>query len=171
MKKIILSIAMMATIAFTGCSSDDDNGSPECKTCENINDSGITGEVCDNDDGTFTLTLTQSEEEIFTITQDIPEGESIDDFDCSDLDDITEDFTGFDTDLLGTLTPETETPNSGSTGDCVTCTLSPLTTEYCDNGDGTVTLTTQGFSQTTSLAGFSFGTFIANIEASGFSCN
>lgn len=75
MKKIILSIAMLASITFVSCSDDDDNS---CKTCEN---SAHKVEVCDNGDGTAILTVS-AQGETETITVDIPEGESIDTIGC-----------------------------------------------------------------------------------------
>lgn len=56
---------------------------------------------------------------------------------------------------------------------CVTCEV-PLIgdTEYCDNEDGTVTVTVDGEETTTSLNGISFDNFIEALEQSGqISCN
>jgi len=50
MKKSILLFAFVGTIVFTSCSSDDDNG------CESCTLQGERIELCDNGDGTFTLT-------------------------------------------------------------------------------------------------------------------
>lgn len=78
---------MMATV-FVGCGSDDDGGSSDCKACDDI--AGIEGldiEICDNGDGTATLTTSFLGE---VESEDIDlDGESIDDLDCSD-------FAGFD---------------------------------------------------------------------------
>ncbi|MEZ4779649.1 MAG: hypothetical protein R2786_09740 [Flavobacteriaceae bacterium] len=58
---------------------------------------------------------------------------------------------------------------------CQTCTFDILgedfTSEYCDNGDGTVTVTTEGQSQTTSMEGLTFTEFIAAFEQAGATCN
>ncbi len=59
---------------------------------------------------------------------------------------------------------------------CATCSIdflgTPITSEYCDNGDGTITVTTQGVSQTEDLDGVTFAQFISAFEVSGLgSCN
>ena len=57
MKKIILSIFLLSVVSFSSCSSSDDNLNEDCQTC-----SGVLGgengsaDVCDNGDGTVTLT-------------------------------------------------------------------------------------------------------------------
>jgi len=58
---------------------------------------------------------------------------------------------------------------------CRTCGIDLLGTvinsEYCDNGDGTITVTTEGQSQTTDLNGATFAQFIAGLEQAGATCN
>ena len=58
---------------------------------------------------------------------------------------------------------------------CETCSLSILDeeviSEYCDNGDGTVTITTAGVEQTEDLEGATFDQFIAAFELLGATCN
>jgi hypothetical protein len=58
---------------------------------------------------------------------------------------------------------------------CETCSLSILdqevVSEYCDNGDGTVTVTTAGVEQTEDLDGATFDQFIAAFELLGATCN
>ena len=74
MKKIILSIAMIATIAFTGC-SDNDETDKKCLSCEFSGlgvETPIKTQYCDNGDGTMTITV----KGIQTVTDDIPEGSS-----------------------------------------------------------------------------------------------
>ena len=62
-----------------------------------------------------------------------------------------------------------------SNSSCNTCTIElegiSSTTEYCDNGDGTMTATTDGVEQNVPLNGISFASFISIIEASGGTCN
>ena len=96
MKKIILSIAMLATVTFTGCS--DDESDDNCRSCDNLANSGINVEVCDNGDGTATATATTSIGNVVlaTRTEAIPEGEDFDDVDCSDFDEITIDLDALD---------------------------------------------------------------------------
>jgi len=57
---------------------------------------------------------------------------------------------------------------------CETCSLSILdqevVSEYCDNGDGTVTVTTAGVEQTEDLDGATFDQFITALELIG-TCN
>ena len=51
---------------------------------------------------------------------------------------------------------------------CSTCDLDVLGTvtssKYCDNGDGTISVTTQGTTQTVELDGVSFDTFISQLD-------
>ncbi|MGB5386856.1 MAG: hypothetical protein WBN20_08740 [Eudoraea sp.] len=58
---------------------------------------------------------------------------------------------------------------------CETCSLmimdQEVVSEYCDNGDGTVTITTAGVEQTEDLEGVTFDQFIAAFELLGASCN
>ncbi|NNG09605.1 MAG: hypothetical protein HKM92_05510 [Arenibacter sp.] len=55
MKKFILGMAMLATMAlsFTSC-SDDDDAATDCDTCTA---QGQEIEICDNGNDTFTLTV------------------------------------------------------------------------------------------------------------------
>lgn len=57
-----------------------------------------------------------------------------------------------------------------SSSDCRTCEVFTLTQEYCDNGDGTVTITTNGQEETEDLDGATFAQFILGIELLG-TCN
>lgn len=58
---------------------------------------------------------------------------------------------------------------------CATCGFDflgvVLETEYCDNGDGTVTATVEGVEETIDLQGQSFEAFIQAFEAAGVNCN
>ena len=58
-------------------------------------------------------------------------------------------------------------------GGCQTCTggVAPAT-EYCDNGDGTMSVTISGFPATNlDLAGTSFNDYITGLESSGLTCD
>ncbi|NNK81554.1 MAG: hypothetical protein HKO92_00370 [Flavobacteriaceae bacterium] len=59
--------------------------------------------------------------------------------------------------------------------DCRTCLLELLgestSTEICDNGDGTVTITSNGEEETQDLDGATFAQLIAGYELLGASCN
>ena len=57
-----------------------------------------------------------------------------------------------------------------SSSDCKTCEVFTVTQEYCDNGDGTVTITTNGQGETEDLDGATFAQFITGIELFG-TCN
>ncbi|MBU2939074.1 hypothetical protein KO494_05915 [Lacinutrix sp. C3R15] len=59
------------------------------------------------------------------------------------------------------------------TGTCQTCSSSVVPeTEYCDNQDGTMTVTVTGFpSNTVDLQGVSFEDYISGLETSGMTCN
>jgi hypothetical protein len=57
--------------------------------------------------------------------------------------------------------------------DCQTCTtLLLLTSEHCDNGDGTVTINTSGQETTIDLQGVTFEAYIIGVElaVSGTTC-
>ena len=51
MKKTILFMALVATVVFTGCSKDDDD-----KKCESCTAQGQKIEICENGDGTYSMT-------------------------------------------------------------------------------------------------------------------
>ncbi len=57
-----------------------------------------------------------------------------------------------------------------SSGACKTCEFQSISTEYCDNGDGTITITALGISQTQNLEGVAFDQFVLGLESSG-TCN
>ncbi len=70
MKKILLPLTYALAFIFVACSSDDDANS-NCESC--TSDLGNKFEICDNGDGTFTLTqpdgtttITEGELEGFT---------------------------------------------------------------------------------------------------------
>lgn len=72
MKKNILSIAMLTSIAFVAC-SDNDESQKKCISCEYSGpgtDTPLKTEYCDNGDGTMTITVAG----IQTVTSEIPEG-------------------------------------------------------------------------------------------------
>jgi len=59
---------------------------------------------------------------------------------------------------------------------CETCDVGvlvsiPAVTEFCDNGDGTITSTVFGESTTESLDGLTFDAFVANLKLLGITCN
>jgi len=58
-------------------------------------------------------------------------------------------------------------------GTCQTCSSTVVPeTEYCDNQDGTMTVTVSGFPATTvDLQGVSFENYISGLETSGLTCN
>ncbi len=57
--------------------------------------------------------------------------------------------------------------DNGPSSECTTCSITLLdvttSTEYCDNGDGTLTATTDGQSETVDLEGVSFDVFISQL--------
>lgn len=75
MKKCILGMAMLATMAFsfTSC-SDDDDVATNCDTCTA---QGQQIEICDNGDDTYTLTVAGESE---TVTAAELQGVSPEDF-------------------------------------------------------------------------------------------
>ena len=61
-----------------------------------------------------------------------------------------------------------------SLDNCSTCTtLLLLTTEHCDNGDGTVTVTSNGQEETVDLNGVTFAVYIEGVKLAlpGTTCN
>ncbi len=68
MKKIILSLAVIAAISFTACSDDDgDSAQNTCQTCDlELFDIVISSQYCDNGDGTMTVT-TEGQEEVVSL--------------------------------------------------------------------------------------------------------
>ncbi|MFD2822868.1 DUF6252 family protein [Lacinutrix iliipiscaria] len=57
-------------------------------------------------------------------------------------------------------------------GECQTCTGGVIPdSEYCDNGDGTMDVTTGGSTTTVDLGGVSFEFYIEALESSGSTCN
>ena len=75
-KKCILGMAMLATMAFglTSCSNDDDDAEKICDSCTLQSE---TIELCDNGDDTYTLTAGGQSE---TITKEELSGVSPADF-------------------------------------------------------------------------------------------
>ena len=57
MKKVVLFMALAATVAFTSCSKDDDDEN-KCESCT-ANDTKV--EICENGNGTYTLTIGDEE--------------------------------------------------------------------------------------------------------------
>ena len=57
--------------------------------------------------------------------------------------------------------------STNSSNECKTCEIDlieTITTKYCDNGDGTITITVDGQEQTQDLDGVSFDEFISVVE-------
>lgn len=79
------------------------------------------------------------------------------------------------TSLIFTACSSDDDNNSEEQETCETCDLDLLGTvissEYCDNGDGTITITTEGLEQTQDLDGATFEQFILALELAGASCN
>lgn len=81
--------------------------------------------------------------------------------------------------LLGAILVFTSCGNDDDSStpvtDCQICNLDLLGTivspEYCDNGDGTITITLDGQEQTESLDGVTFSEFITALESFGYTCN
>ena len=65
--------------------------------------------------------------------------------------------------------------DGGSKKDCETCNLdilgTPLVSKFCDNGDGTISVTIDGQTENTDLNGVSFAQYIASYEQAGATCN
>ncbi|MEP1489072.1 MAG: hypothetical protein ABJK28_11645 [Algibacter sp.] len=57
-----------------------------------------------------------------------------------------------------------------TTETCETCTLQSIESKYCDNGDGTITITVAGQSQEVPLSGVSFSDYISLLETAGATC-
>lgn len=63
----------------------------------------------------------------------------------------------------------------GDDDECRTCSIEAggfeISSEYCDNGDGTMTVTTEGVEQTVDLEETSFSNFISALETGGATCD
>ncbi len=73
--------------------------------------------------------------------------------------------------LLFTTSCKSDDDNGDTAPTCETCEILGISSEYCDNGDGTMTVTTAGQEQSVDLNGSSFADFVAALEASGATCN
>ena len=64
MNKFILGPFLIMTLVFNACGGNDDDGSSkECQTCnQEFAGEIITSEICDNGNGTFTITFNGEEE-------------------------------------------------------------------------------------------------------------
>lgn len=65
---------------------------------------------------------------------------------------------------------------AGEKSACTTCSMSlmgvEMSTKYCDNGDGTYTMSMEGEEMTQDLPeGMSFDEYIKTVESSGMSCS
>ena len=77
---------------------------------------------------------------------------------------------------IGFTSCSSDDDNGGSDdGGCQTCDIDLLGTtvssEYCDNGDGTMDVTTEGTTETVDLQGQDYDAFISALESSGFTCS
>lgn len=67
--------------------------------------------------------------------------------------------------------------DSSNSSNCKTCETAAagvsVSTEYCDNGDGTMTTTVNGILASDSIAipGGNFNTYITGLQAAGVNCN
>ena len=86
MKKLILSMTLLAAIAFS-CSDDEGGSSNDCQSCESeLFGISYSTEICDNGDGTADITVTAAGQSS-TETIDL-EGESISDLNCDQFNSI-----------------------------------------------------------------------------------
>lgn len=69
-----LAFLALITLSFSSCSSDDDGGDSDCSSCSLA---GETIEICDNGNGTYTVTAGGETE---TITAEDLEGISPEDY-------------------------------------------------------------------------------------------
>lgn len=76
--------------------------------------------------------------------------------------------------LAGTVAFTSCSKDDDDKNSCATCELkvldSSVTSKYCDNGDGTMTVTTDGQENTVELDGVSFDTFISQFKRTGATC-
>ena len=75
--------------------------------------------------------------------------------------------------LLFTTSCKSDDDNDGGdTQTCQTCEIIVgVSSEYCDNGDGTMTVTTAGNADIVDLNGAAYADFIAALVAAGATCN
>lgn len=73
--------------------------------------------------------------------------------------------------ILGlVITTSCSKDDDGAARECVTCNMSGLTAEYCDNGDGTMDMTVGGQTETMDLDGTNFNDYINALRQMGM-CN
>ena len=76
---------------------------------------------------------------------------------------------------IGFTSCSSDDDGGSNDGGCETCEFDLLgttvSTEYCDNGDGTMDVTTEGTTETVDLEGQDYDTFISALESSGFTCS
>lgn len=74
--------------------------------------------------------------------------------------------------VMGLAFTSCKKDDDGDSRNCKTCEMAGTggALEYCDNGDGTVTISSNGQSQTTNLEGITFNDYIAALQQIGFSC-
>lgn len=77
--------------------------------------------------------------------------------------------------VLALVVSSCKKDDDGDDRTCNTCQLEILgtatITEICDNGDGTISVTQDGQTQTTDLNGVTYAQYIAAFEQAGGSCN
>lgn len=84
--KPLFTLLILLTLIFTSCSEDEDANNT-CKTCDNLE-----AEICDNGDGTADYIITAISQEITVVTIPIPKDGTINDINCSDLENIETDI-------------------------------------------------------------------------------
>ncbi|GAA4942415.1 hypothetical protein GCM10023314_14430 [Algibacter agarivorans] len=76
-------------------------------------------------------------------------------------------INAFLTGVLALSSCSSDDSKDASSSECKTCEIFSVTQEYCNNQDGTVTITTNGQEEIEDLDGATFAQFISGIELLG----
>ncbi len=81
MKKTFPFFFVMFSIILAGSCSEDE--AENCKLCDEISDTTMSAEICDNGDGTASYTVFVAGQTIVSDDIELDDDQDIEDFDCS----------------------------------------------------------------------------------------
>ena len=90
MRKVILSLTVVASVFLSGCSSEDDVAAEGCKTCDDFASSGAQLEVCDNGDDTVTVAITLSGINVYNEVVPLDSDANFEELDCEYFDGLVD---------------------------------------------------------------------------------
>jgi len=89
MKNSLKYFFLLFPIIFFWKCSDDSDEAMECKICEEISETSMSAEICDNGDGTVSYTVYVAGQSIFSDETTFEEEQHIKNFDCEYFKTIT----------------------------------------------------------------------------------